>query len=115
MRELYDEWVDKLRRALAVAFTRELYWSSNRKLAADDLVNVSRPEVIGAWLLAKASIGRVGLPSNPLGAGMANAGEISSFISKTGKGILNKFENEANMLFNDNDYWEMINRLKTRD
>ena len=112
MRELYDEWVDKLRRTLAVAFARELYWSSNRRLTTDDLVSASRPEVIGAWLLAKASIGRVGLPPNPLGAGMANAEEISSFISKTGKGILNKVENEANTLFNDKEYWEIVNRLK---
>ncbi|QOR94678.1 hypothetical protein IMZ38_01710 [Thermosphaera chiliense] len=111
--ELYDEWVDKLRRTLAVAFTRELYWFSNRKLTADSLVQASRPEVIGAWLLAKASIGRVGLPPNPLGAGAVNAGEISSFISKGAKGILNKVENEAEALFNDKEYWLMISRLKS--
>ena len=111
---LYGEWVDRLRRTLAVAFARELYWFSNRKLTVDGLLQASRPEVIGAWLLAKASIGRVGLPPNPLGAGVVNAEEISSFISKGAKGILNKVENEANTLFNDEEYWSIISWLKSR-
>ncbi|AFZ70102.1 putative thioredoxin/glutaredoxin [Caldisphaera lagunensis DSM 15908] len=105
---LFEEYRDKIRRALAVSFVRELYWSKSGKIDYNEIVNYSNEIIVGLWLLSKASIGRVGLISKPYIYGDIDIKEISEFVSKRGKGLLEKIKEEQDAIYNDKKYWEII-------
>lgn len=106
--ELYKELVGQVTRSLAVNFTRELFWASNGALDEKTLKSTATPLVIRAWLIAKASIGRVGLPSRPWKAGEEVAKEVANFIQRGSKRVLNKVKEEYTVITSDEDYWRVI-------
>lgn len=110
--EIYDKLLEKTIRALSVSYTRELWWGHGGELTDEILVDLARPGVIATWLIAKASIGRIGLPSDPRGKALSIASSISSFIARNSRGLLGKIEREQGEILGDRDYWAMIQRLR---
>ncbi len=109
--ELYEKWIEMIYRALGVSFVREVWWSTKGSITPEELSQLAKPAVIGAWLLAKASIGRVGLPSNPYGRVSRAARFISEFVSKNSRGLLNKIKKEQDIILSDKDYWNIIGKF----
>ncbi len=105
---LFEKYRDKIRRALSVSFVRELYWSKSGKIDHNELLSYTNPVVVGLWLLSKASIGRIGLTPKPYIYGDIDVKEISEFVSKRGKGLLEKIKEEQEAIYNDEKYWEII-------
>ncbi|MET1127884.1 MAG: hypothetical protein ABWW70_00995 [Thermoproteota archaeon] len=104
---LYGEWSDKMARALGISFVREAWWALRGKLTAEALRDMATPAAVGAWLLAKASIGRIGLPSRPLlREGPAEA--IARFVRAAARGLLNKIEREQREILEDGRYWSIL-------
>jgi predicted thioredoxin/glutaredoxin len=108
---LFEEYRDKIRRALSVSFVRELYWSKSGKINSDDIIKFSDPTVVGLWLLSKGSIGRIGLPKKPFVFDDIDVKEISEFVAKRGKGLLEKIKEEQENIYNDKLYWEIIEKI----
>ena len=106
--ELYRELIGQITRSLAVGFTRELFWASNGALDEETLKSTATPLVVGAWLIAKASVGRIGLPSRPWKAGKEVAIEVANFIQRSSKGLLNKVKEEYTVIASDEDYWRVV-------
>ena len=63
--EIYSELVGVIHRTLAVGFAREALWASKGELKEEKLLEIANPLDVKTWLIAKASIGRIGLPSKP--------------------------------------------------
>lgn len=110
--EILNGLIDKTTRALAVSFTREAWWAHSGELTSEQLLSIASPGVVATWLIAKSSIGRIGLPGNPTGRALETARKISDFISKNSKGILSKIEREQREILEDEEYWVYLSRLK---
>ncbi|MGC8573401.1 MAG: hypothetical protein C0171_05460 [Caldisphaera sp.] len=110
--KLLQEYRDKIRRALSVSFVRELYWSKSGNIDSNDIVKYSDPTIVGLWLLSKGSIGRIGLPKRPLIFNDIDVKEVSAFVQKRGKGLLEKIKEEQENIYNDKLYWEILERSK---
>jgi predicted thioredoxin/glutaredoxin len=106
--ELFEGWRDKLRRALAVSFVRELYWASDGSITADDLRQLSRPEVVGLWLLGKGSLGRAALPFNPRGSAAEDLEAMAKFVARTASGLLEKVREEQEGIYSDKEYMNVV-------
>ncbi|WP_048812880.1 hypothetical protein [Acidilobus saccharovorans] len=107
-RELFAEWRDKLRRALSISFVRELYWASGGALSPQLVRELSRPEVVGLWLLGKGSLGRSALPYNPKGSASEDVEWIAEFVSRTASGLLEKVREEQEGIYSDKEYMEVV-------
>lgn len=110
--EILQGVLDKVTRALAVSFTREVWWTHGGELTSDYLLSIATPGSVATWLIAKASIGRIGLPGKPMGVAMQTAREISDFISRSAKGIISKIEREQREILEDGEYWAVLRRLR---
>ncbi len=108
---LFLQWRDKLRRAAAVSYVRELYWASGGNASADDIAQHATPTSVGAWLMAKASVGRVALPPRPKGASREDAEWIASFVRRSSKGLLEKVREEQERIYGDPDYVALLSEL----
>ena len=108
---LFSEWRDKLRRAAAVSFVRELYWASNGDVTPDQVVSSATPAMVGAWLIAKASVGRGALPARPHGAAREDAEWIASFVSRAARGLLEKVKEEQTEIYGDSRYLRILESL----
>ncbi len=108
---LFVEWRDKLRRAAAVSFVRELYWASNGSITPEEVASTATPMSVGAWMLAKASVGRAALPVRPHGAAREDAEWIASFVSRAAKGLLEKVRAEQEEIYGDVHYLKTLSRL----
>jgi predicted thioredoxin/glutaredoxin len=109
--EIYREIIDVVYRTLGIAFVRELLWASRGELTEDDLTKYVDPLIVKTWLIAKASIGRIGLPRDPWNRGGESAEAISNFISRSARGILNKVRREYEEITSDEDYWRVIREI----
>jgi predicted thioredoxin/glutaredoxin len=109
--EIYREIIDVVYRTLGIAFVRELLWASRGELTEDDLTKYVNPLIVKTWLIAKASIGRIGLPRDPWNRGSESAEAISNFISRSARGILNKVKREYEEITSDEDYWRVIREI----
>ncbi|MCC6041667.1 MAG: hypothetical protein LM554_00760 [Desulfurococcaceae archaeon] len=109
--EIYREIIDVVYRTLGIAFVRELLWASRGELTEDDLTKYVDPLIVKTWLIAKASIGRIGLPRDPWNRGSESAEAISNFISRSARGILNKVRREYEEITSDEDYWRVIREI----
>ncbi|MGC9071757.1 MAG: hypothetical protein ACP5HK_03560 [Acidilobus sp.] len=107
-RQLFREWRDKLRRAVAISFVRELYWASGGSITAKETSSITTPASVGAWLIAKGSVGRVALPARPEGAAREDAEWIAAFVRRTAKGLLEKVREEQEGIYGDREYLETL-------
>ncbi|MCE4601729.1 MAG: hypothetical protein F7C08_02485 [Desulfurococcales archaeon] len=107
---VYMEWSNMLVRALAISLVRELWWATRG--SPPSLVELGNLEAIaGTWLLAKASIGRAGLPGDPSSREVKGAGELAEFLSKTYNSLVKRVEREQKMILGDKEYWRLIEDL----
>ncbi len=106
---LYSSWEDKLMRALAVSYVRELWWASNGFLERSQVEDNATPLQVAQWLLAKASIGRNGLPLKPF-PDRDRVQKLASFIRRGAAGLLNKVRHEQEKILGDKDYWRLLSK-----
>ena len=105
--ELYRGWEDRLMRALGVSFVREAWWASGGALSRDQLRAAAEPEAVGAWLVAKASIGRGGLPPRPLPP-RERLEKLAGFVRRGAAGLLSKIRREQETILGDEEYWRIL-------
>jgi predicted thioredoxin/glutaredoxin len=105
--ELYRLWEDKIMRALGISYVRELWWASRGELGRDELREVSSPLHVASWLIAKASIGRGGLPGKPLPA-REKAEKLATFVRRGAAGLLAKIRREQEKILGDEEYWRIL-------
>ncbi|BAN90534.1 thioredoxin/glutaredoxin [Aeropyrum camini] len=102
---LYAEWSGKLARALAMGFVRELWWARGGSLDPGELELIVSSGGFRLWLLAKGSLGRVGLPADPrLVAGYPEVGEAEDFLLKTGPALIRRVEREQAAILGDEEW-----------
>ena len=103
---VYSMWEDKLARALAISLAREIWWSYNGKppgqVDQDTMLLVA-----STWLIAKASIGRAGIPDNPKGA-VERAKPVADFLARTYKSLIRRVEREQTTILGDSEYWRIL-------
>ncbi len=95
---LYQEYWETIARAVTLAYARTLYWVHGPEALAERLTNATADDV-AEWLLASASMGRVGLPSRP--ARPRAAEYIADFARRRAKGLARKIVKEQEELQND--------------
>ncbi|GBF09202.1 conserved hypothetical protein [Aeropyrum pernix] len=106
--ELYNEWSGKLARALAIGFVRELWWARGGTLDPGGLESIVSSGGFRLWLLAKGSLGRVGLPADPrLVAGYREVGEAEDFLLKTGPALIRRVEREQTGILGDREWMSL--------
>ncbi|OWJ54558.1 hypothetical protein Pdsh_05880 [Pyrodictium delaneyi] len=105
--ELYAEWEDKLMRALGISFVRELWWASRGELSKEKLRELASPENVGLWLIAKASIGRNGLPDKPL-PDQERLEKLAGFVQRGAAGLLSRIKREQEKILGDEEYWRLL-------
>lgn len=111
--KLYSSIEDKLVRAAAVGFARDLYWALARRLDAETLRAHANPETVAVWLIAKASIGRAGLPWTPSRPGAAEA--IADFTYKTASGLARKVSREQEEIASDSGFNDILRKHLRRE
>ncbi len=104
---LYREWEDPIMRALGIYYVREAWWASGGSLSRDQLRAAAAPEAVGAWLIAKASIGRAGLPPKPLPP-RGRVERLASFIQRAASGLVNRVKREQEQILGDEEYWRLL-------
>lgn len=109
-REIYEELVDKSVRLLGVGYVRELYWASGGAIRSEEVEKYAEPHLVAAWVMAKASIGRVGIPINPMGALRNIAEEIAEFVQRSSRGLLNKVKAEYEEIYVDKEYMALLEK-----
>lgn len=112
--EILRELGGSIYRALAVIFTRDAWWASSGELTEDELRAVATPLFIKAWLLARASIGRVGLPGDPRRVSREVAEFIANFVSRNAKGLLSKVRSEQEKILGDKEYWRILSEIESK-
>jgi len=105
--ELYREWEDRLMRALGISFVRELWWATRGGVTRERLRELAAPETLGLWLIAKASIGRNGLPDRPL-PGPEKLERLASFVARGAAGLLSRVKREQERILGDEEYWRLL-------
>ncbi|RUM47267.1 MAG: hypothetical protein DSY37_03185 [Hyperthermus sp.] len=109
-RELWEAWRDKIMRALGISFVREYWWARGGRLEADELRSSVNTAVIGLWLIAKASLGRSGLPSNPVPR-RELVEKLARFVLRGAAGLVARVEREQNTILADSEYWRLLGSL----
>jgi len=105
---LFLEWRDKLRRAATVSYVRELYWASGGAITAEELAAHATQASVGAWLIAKGSLGRAALPPRPKGVAREDAEWIASFVRRAARGLLEKVREEQESIYSDSEYLGLL-------
>ncbi len=104
---LSKELGEKIGRALAVSFVRDLWWATGGALTPKELSEIVSRESVATWIIARASLGRIGLPSQP-SPDKQVVNTIITFVRKAGKGLLSKIEREQKMIIDDREYWDIL-------
>jgi len=102
---LLEEWLPRLGRALAVAFAREAWWSRGGSLTPEELEGMVDSGVFRLWLLAKASLGRAGLPRDPRSYGGPAVEEAEEFARSLAPRIVARVAEEQASLSSDGEWW----------
>lgn len=105
-RSLYESFEARIARVVAVSYVRELYWASGGLLRPGDL-RVDRLSV-AAWLMAKASVGRAGLPSNPVRANWDGIEVVVGIVEGRGDSILEDVRREQATIYGDLEYLKLL-------
>ncbi|MCI4435896.1 MAG: hypothetical protein JHC33_03690 [Ignisphaera sp.] len=113
--ELYKELEEPLVKALAVGFVRELFWASSAELDEEKLKAVTTPITVRLWLIAKASVGRVGIPSKPWATAREVSQRISDYVQRNASIILARVREEYTKIVSDEEYWSIIEKAKARE
>ena len=104
---LYERWEDAYMRALGISYVRELWWATRGSLDRERLRELATPENVGAWLLAKASIGRAGLPWRPL-LEEERLERLAGFIRRGAAGLVSRIKREQERILGDEEYWRIL-------
>ena len=107
--ELYARWEDAYMRALGISYVRELWWATGGGLDRERLRELATPENIGAWLLAKASVGRAGLPWRPL-LERERLERLAGFIQRGAAGLVSRIRREQERILGDEEYWGILEK-----
>jgi predicted thioredoxin/glutaredoxin len=111
-RSLYEELEFKLAKVVSVNYVRDLYWASGGSLSDEGLGGRIDETSILAWLIAKAGVGRVGLPGNPLvAANREGVKLLSGILESEGSRILARVREEQETIFNDPPYTNFMESL----
>ena len=108
-KELYTKWEKKIVKTLAYVFVREYWWSAEGKTSAQEIREHINEEVLGVWLLGKASIGRVGLPPRPL-LGREKTSSLYSTVIANLEKILKHVIEEQTIILGDKEYWRILDK-----
>ncbi|AEM39804.1 hypothetical protein Pyrfu_1951 [Pyrolobus fumarii 1A] len=106
-KELWREIRDMVARALGVSFVRETWWSRGGNLTQDELLKLVDSGAVRLWLVAKASVGRSGLPWDPRVVN-ERATPIEGFVRRGATGLLRKVEREQKEILGDEEYWRIL-------
>jgi len=108
-RSLYEELEVKLARVVAINYVRDLYWASGGSLKVEELkVRADRVSIL-SWLIAKAGVGRVGLPGNPITMANRDGVElVSSIIEASGDKLVERVRREQEAILGDKSYMEFL-------
>jgi len=108
-RSLYEGLELKLARVITINYIRDLYWANGGLLGEEELRRRSDETSILTWLIAKASIGRVGLPGNPiLLANREGVKLVSRILESEGQKIMVHVDREQRIIFGDTSYISFI-------
>ncbi len=102
--EVDERLLDMLVRAATVSFIRELVWGGVRDAST---VKSLDPAVAAAWLAAKASVGRLGLPARPWKT-IREIGERMATFASRAPGLVRKAIREVEELESNHRYWEIL-------
>jgi predicted thioredoxin/glutaredoxin len=108
-REVYEQVEPMLARSLAYSYVREILWAKGLD-GSIDLGSIARAELVGAWLIAKASVGRVFLPDKPLISGHAGVEALTSVLLEKGEHIAKSVREEQEMILGDTEYWALLEK-----
>lgn len=100
-----EELLPRASRALAVNMARDLWWSG-----LDKPEPPSR-EFVGSWLIAKAGIGRVGLPSKPLLERHRGVEALIEILESEFERLLFRVAREQRAILGDREYWALLESL----
>ncbi|MEM4656624.1 MAG: hypothetical protein QXD80_06745 [Acidilobaceae archaeon] len=102
---LYESLEFSLAKVVSVAYIRELYWASKRSIAVDSIKSRIDEVSLTLWLLAKASIGRAGIPVDPV-AGINRDGVALtvSILEASWEKILDRVKREQEAIYSDREY-----------
>ncbi len=103
---VYSRWEDKLARALAISLAREIWWSYSGQ-PPEQIDHDTMLLVASTWLIAKASIGRAGIPDNPQGA-VERGKPVADFLARTYKSLIRRVEREQTTILGDSEYWRIL-------
>ena len=103
-KRLVEEWGVKIGRALAIGFVRELWWSRRGSLEPGEVEEAAGKGLFRLWLLAKASLGRAGLPSDPRVEANPIIEEAESFLSRLGDALVARVEREQREVLSDEEW-----------
>ena len=104
-KELLEEWMGKISRAVAISFVREAWWSSGGALSPSALEKLVEAGGFKTWLIGKASIGRAGLPADPRAASESDAiAEAEQFIIKTAPVLIRRVAKEQDEILGDEEW-----------
>ncbi|MCS7107332.1 MAG: hypothetical protein NZ902_04425 [Acidilobaceae archaeon] len=103
-RALYENAEQKIAKTVSMAYVRELYWAGAREARADKVAFYS-------WLLAKASIGRAGLPIDPRERNERGIGLVLSIIEGEGERLMERVAREQSTIYGDREYLEYVKSL----
>ena len=105
--DLYRAWLDRMARALAVVLVRDLWWARRGRLSPADVESLVTPDLVSAWLVARASIGRAGLPPLP-SPDQAIVEAVASFARRNARGLVSKVDREQRGIASDERYWRLL-------
>ncbi len=108
LEELYAEWRGKFARALAFSFVRELWWSSQGSIEAETVKSIPL-EAFAAWVIGKASVGRIGIPVKPQ-PDMGALEEGYNMLVKGASRLIARIEIEQETILADEEYLKLSQR-----
>ncbi|MEB3860467.1 MAG: hypothetical protein LRS43_04580 [Desulfurococcales archaeon] len=109
--EVYESIEPLLARSLAYSYVREIMWA--RGLDSIDPSSIARKELVGAWLMAKASLGRVFLPNKPIIAQHTGIESIVGLLLDRGEYIVKSVREEQETIMGDTEYWRLLREYAT--
>jgi len=106
--ELLSEWMGKLARAAAISFVREAWWAGGGAVSESTLTRLVESGGFKTWLLGKASVGRLGLPSDPrVVAENRWVAEAENFIVKAAPALIRKVAREQEEILGDQEWMSL--------
>lgn len=100
-RRIFDENRERMLKALAYGLVRELYWLG---LPLDD----ADERLVSAWLLAKATVGRIGLQYPRPGVDPAVSTAVVQTLRERGADYLKRIEEEQRAIASDQEFMALF-------